>query len=270
MGRFDDLTADLQPSAPGTQLSGGGRFDDLINDLSPIKQKPGEGLSALEFERSPNYPNARMTDPTASDAMTVYGLGSLAKTGVGMAADTTLGKAVLNSPSSLSPEYDVLHEAAGISKNLPETGGRVARFPNMAGLPSSSPPPFAPAIAPKLYPQNTNALLNFARSRMEGLGDQLSPQELQDYRTLIGQMIDTGKVGSGKPFAMASQLKSQATDLLNNRVEGLADLNKVYALSTKLRNPTQFLPEFIQNGIQKYGPWFGRAAAVKLGLDVFH
>lgn len=199
-----------------------------------------------------------------------YGLAALGASGASAVADTTLGKAILNSPKDLSPEYDALHEAAGISKNLPVQRGSTLKFPNLAGQPSSVPPPFAPAIAPISYAKDPNTLLNIARARMEGLGDRLSPQELNDYKTLIGQMLDTGKLGSGTPFAVASQLKAQATDLLNNRVDGLADLNKVYGLSTKLRNPTQFLPEFIQNGIQKYGPWFGRAAAVKLGLDTFH
>lgn len=197
-----------------------------------------------------------------------YGIGSLGAAGLNAASDTTLGKAILNSPKDLSPEYDALHEAAGISKDLPVQRGNVLKFPNLAGQPSNVPPPFAPAIAPLSYAKDPNTLINLARGRMSALGDQLSPQELNDYKTLIGQMIDTGKVGSGTPLAMAAQARAQASDLLNNRVDGLAELNKVYGLSTKLRNPSQFLPDAVQAGVAKYGPWFGRAVAVKLGLSI--
>lgn len=178
---------------------------------------------------------------------------------------STLTKAITHSPSDLSPEYNAVKEAAGISNNLPETGGRTARFPNLAGQPSKFPPDFAPAIAPINYPRDPNSLINFAQARMQGLGNRLSPQELSDYRTIIGQLIDTGKVGGGQPLAMAAQAKAQATDLLNNQVEGLAELNKVYALSSKLRNPSQFLPQAVQTLIQKYGPSVARGAAYALG-----
>ena len=170
-------------------------------------------------------------------------------------------RGLVNTPQELGPEYQELHEAAGISKNLPMTGGRNARFPNMAGQPSANPPPFAPTIAPNLYPRDPNALMNFARSRMEGLGDQLSPQELNDYKTLIGQMIDTGKVGSGTPLANAAQLRNQASTLLENRVNGLVELNQAYAVAKKVQNPFTILPQSIQNLVTKYGPWIARVAA---------
>jgi hypothetical protein len=256
-----------------------------ISDLEvPIAQQSiskGIDISDLEVPATNNAERIEPgiygeTDPTGQKILENfgrvaggYGLGSLAATGVVKAADSTLGQAILNSPKALSPQYDALHEAAGISKDLPVQRGTSLRFPNLAGQPTSTPPTFAPAIAPLTYAKDPNTLLNIARARMEGLGDRLSPQELNDYKTLIGQMIDTGKVGAGKPLAMASQLRGQASDLLNNRVEGLAELNKVYALSTKLRNPSQFLPDAVQAGLQKYGPWFVRAAAVKLGLDAF-
>lgn len=265
MGRFDDLTADLQPTSSGK----GGRFDDLTTDLTP-------SITNAERIEPGIYGD---TDPAGQKMLeklqTVaggYGVGKLAGLGVAKAAGSTLGKAILNSPSDLSPEYDALHETAGISKNLPETGGRTARFPNLAGQPSKVPPSFAPGIAPINYPRDTNSMLNFMRQRMDSLPDHLSPQELNDYKTLISQAIDTGKVGAGKPFAMAAQLRAQASELLNSRVDGLEDLNKVYALSSKLRDPIQFLPNALQGLVQKYGPWIAKAAvggaAVGAGLRI--
>jgi hypothetical protein len=136
----------------------------------------------------------------------------------------------------------------------------------MAGQPSSVPPPFAPAIAPINYPRDPNNLLNFAKGRMDALGSQLSPQELNDYRTLISQLIDTGKVGAGKPLAMASQLRAQATTLLNQAVPGLDDLNKAYAISKAVPGLGEGL---IAIG-KKLGHTAMTAAAAKLGWNVFN
>jgi hypothetical protein len=266
MGKYDDLTADLPPVGQMNPSTDGGRFNDLLKDLPPV-QNNAERIEPGIYDSSD--PVGQRIIENFQKAANGYALGALGGTGIVKAADSTIGQAILNSPKDLSPAYDALHESAGISKDLPVQRGAGLRFPNLAGQPTSAPPTFAPAIAPLTYAKDPNTLLNIARGRMENLGDRLSPQELNDYKTLIGQMIDTGKVGAGKPLAMASQLRAQASELLNNRVEGLAELNKVYALSTKLRNPTEFLPQFIQNGLQKYGPWFARAAAVKLGLDIF-
>jgi hypothetical protein len=289
-GRFDDLLSDLGPppqttwgavktalgSRPELQPFGNVQgFKTSPNPLvaagqtlaAPIRTGmtlqtgfPKAGEAIAESEGAEGYPKAGV-----AAGMGVSMIPALANTAIGLnsmyESDNPLIKGMVNTPKELSPEYDELHQAAGISKNLPVTGGRVARFPNMAGQPSANPPPFAPAIAPINYPRDPNALLNFARARMEGLSDQLSPQELNDYRTLIGQMIDTGKVGSGAPLAAASQLRAQATDLLNNRVEGLADLNKAYAISKTVQNPSTLIPEVIREGVEKYGPWFARGAA---------
>lgn len=40
----------------------------------------------IDLEHSPNYPNAKMTDPSIQDAMMVQGVGGLAKAGAGLAA----------------------------------------------------------------------------------------------------------------------------------------------------------------------------------------
>lgn len=293
MGKYDDILAGLPPPETSTQSTG--KYDDILAGLPPANGggKPpigyvvsqvrklapwnrisqampeiaGAGAEKLgEMGVNPKVAAAAMLPVSMAPELTgaAAALSDMAPVSEGI-SKSPITKAIVNSPRDLSPEYDALHEAAGISKNLPETGGRTARFPNLAGQASKVPPPFAPAIAPTNYPRDPNAMLNFARSRMEALGDKLSPQELSDYRTVIGQLIDTGKVGGGQPMAMAAQLKAQATDLLNNRVEGLAELNKVYALSKKMRNPTLFLPQAIQGLIQKYGPWVARGAAGVLG-----
>lgn len=283
---YAEFTADLGPSSESDP------YAEFTHDLPPSKPQMGGSppigyVASKVLEMAPwNRVSAAMPKISGSGAEFLGALGVPPKVAaatmlpISMAPELTsaagaigelanpspLTKGITHSPANLSPEYEELYKGAGISKNLPETGGRVARFPNLAGQPSKVPPPFAPAIAPINYPRDPNALLNFARSRMEGLSDRLSPQELSDYKTIIGQLIDTGKVGGGTPMAMASQLRARASELLNNRVEGLSELNKAYAISSKLRNPMQILPDFIQQGIQKYGPWFARAAAVAGGV----
>jgi hypothetical protein len=73
----------------------------------------GTGISADAFERSPNYPNSMMTDPTVSDALTVYGAGSLAKAGIQLGTAGVQGVAsLLETPESL--------KSAGITANALE------------------------------------------------------------------------------------------------------------------------------------------------------
>lgn len=154
----------------------------------------------------------------------------------GLEGETPLAQAITNTPRDLSPRYAALNEAAGISKDLPQATGRVAKFPNLAGQPSKVPPSFAPAISPTSYPKDTNSFLNFARMRLESLGERLQPQELNDYKSMMNTAMNDGTLTPGTDqFAVATQLKKQATDLLNKAVPGRVELDQIYALSKKLR-----------------------------------
>lgn len=264
MQKFGKVMTSLQPAFNAAKtLTGivtpGSGIPELAQDLAPkIASKEGEMIAQKGTDVG--YP---LTGATIGTGVSMIPQIAGAFTGFkGLnESEVPLIKGMMNTPQELSPEYDALHEMAGISKNLPETGGRVARFPNMAGQPSSSPPPFAPAIAPTSYPRDPNALINFVRARIEGLGDQLSPQELNDQKTLLSQLMDTGKLGQGKPFAMAADLKNKAATLLNNRVSGLSDLNKAWAVSKTIQNPMQMLPQAIVDLVKQYGPWIASAAS---------
>lgn len=214
----------------------------------------GEGAEKLgEMGVSPEVSAALMLPVAMAPELVAAG-----QSFKGLYGNSKLAQGIRNTPRDLSPRYDVLNEKAGISKNLPETGGRTARFPNLAGQPVSSPPPFAPAIAPKLYPKDPNALVNFARSRIEALGERLSPQELNDYDTLIGQMMDKGKFGSGGPLAIASKVKSSANQLLNKAIPGKADLDQIYKISKTLR----LAPEVAKKVWDYFGPKLRYGAGV--------
>src|ERR1700674_3009698 len=49
---------------------------------------PDPSTNSFEFERSPNYPTAAMTDVTPQDLLTVQGVGGLAKAGAGALGET--------------------------------------------------------------------------------------------------------------------------------------------------------------------------------------
>lgn len=238
--------------------------------LNQVPDVVGQGISDAGL--AAGYPKTGAAIGTAvSMAPLAVGLGEGGAAVDGLlrsSENPAFVRGMANTPKMLSPEYDELLAGSGVSKNLPETRGSIPKFPDLAGQPSKNPPVFAPQIAPSSYPRDPNTFLNFARQRIESLGSDLSPQELSDYKTLIGQHLDQGSFGSGKPFAMASQLKSQASSLLEHQVAGLADLNKAYAISTKLRDPVQFLPNAIQGLVRQYGPWLGRAAAATAGIKI--
>lgn len=169
-------------------------------------------------------------------AGTGYGVGQLAGNIVKGAAAlprTTLGRAILNSPEALGPEFRGGEKAAGISGDLPLRRGGTQKFPDLAGQPSLSPPVEAPMVAPLSYAKDTNSFLNQARARVQAFGDKLSPQELNDYKTELSNIL--GSTPPGTPqYAIASQLKTDVTALHNTAIPGREQLNAVYGLSKTL------------------------------------
>lgn len=164
---------------------------------------------------------------------------------------SVVAQAIRNTPRDLSPRYEALNESAGISKDLPVRRGTIPKFPGMNGLPQNVPPPQAPTVAPKIYPKETAGFLNFARARLEGLKDKLSPQELNDYKSMINTAINEGKIARGtQEYAVASQLKKQASELLSKSVPGRSELDEIYALSKKLR----IAPELAKKVWEYVGP----------------
>ena len=80
--------------------------------------------STAEFERSAEYPNAKMTDPSIQDAMAVQGAAGLGKLGVGLA-----GKAagtVLNDVIPAASKIPTLGAVIPNTENLVPTVGRIA------------------------------------------------------------------------------------------------------------------------------------------------
>lgn len=177
-----------------------------------------------------------------------------------------IARAITTTPKELGPEFQAGEKAAGISGDLPVQRGAIARFPNMAGNPSIQPPPQAPFVAPKSYPKDINSFINFARARVQAFGDKLTPQELDDYKTMLSTNIKAMKVkglAKTEPYAIASQLQKDVTALHNSVIPGREQLNKVYALS-KTIHPE--LGDWITDGVKKYG--IKAIGAVLAGLGI--
>ena len=162
--------------------------------------------------------------------------------------DNPVIKGLLNTPQELGPEYAALDAKAGVSGQLPIQRGSVPKFPGLDGQPSNAPPTQAPNVAPISYPKDTNTSLNFVRNRIDGVGDNLTPQELSDHKTilsnLMGKMSTQGQ-GNTPVFAKAAQASSDVTDLQNANVGGRASLNTAYRVSKGLQGAT--------DAIKKYG-----------------
>lgn len=241
-GKYDKFLSGLSRGALGVA-----RTIPEIDALSTIAELkgPADAIHAQFPEQAGNlaeYLGSKGFDPKVSAALTtpIALAPEIASSAMGIgqvvAGQGPLAKAIRNTPRMLSPRYDALNEAAGISKDLPVQGGRIPKFPNLAGLPSNAPPPQAPMVAPKMYPKDTNSFLNFARGRVESLGKKLSSQELHDYHTIINTAMRDGDIVPGtNQHAIASKLGKQVASLLGKAVPGREELDEIYALSKKLR-----------------------------------
>lgn len=270
-GRFDDILAALPPEATQSPAVGApqnrGKYDDILSGITPPKQSLKDQVKGAyriatdivpEVAPSPTQRIQKGLDiggEKLAEALGKHGypkLGALygteiqtlpailgAATGIGAleTSEAPLAQAVRNSPRMLSPRYDAVKEAAGISKDLPISRGTIPKFPGLNGLPSNVPPPEAPMVAPKIYPKEINGLLNFVRARVEGLGSKLSGQELEDYHSIINTAMRDGKIAPGTPpYAVATKLlKDFVNPLRSKAIPGIADTDQIYALSKKLR-----------------------------------
>lgn len=223
---------------------------ELMRRVKEGSVMAGEGVAEQGGKMLPNHPNIPAAIGTAvAMAPELVAAGTTLRGMV--ASQDPLAQAIRNTPKDLSPRYAALNKEAGISENLPVQRGSIPRFPGLDGQPQGAPPPQAPTVAPVAYPKDPNAFLNFAKARLSGLGDKLSAQELNDYKSIVNTMMRTGKVSPGTDqYAVASQVGKQTTQLLNKAVPGRAELDQVYALSKQLR----IAPEIAKRIWDYFGP----------------
>lgn len=246
--------------------------EDYLNTMRQVAgaipaafQKAGEYVAEKGGETFPDQANLAAAAGTGvamiPDIATAgMGLRGLAKSGA------PLARAIRTTPKMLGPEFQAGEKAAGISGDLPVQRGAMARFPNMAGNPSAQPPAVAPLVAPKSYPKDFNSFINFARARVQAFGEKLSPQELDDYKTMLNTNLKAMKakgLARTEPFAIGSQTLKQVTQLHNAAVPGRGELNKVYALSKTLHPE---LGDWMATGIKKYGAKAIGAVLAGLGI----
>lgn len=165
--------------------------------------------------------------PTALGAATTLG-------GLYSKEPTKLADAIRNTPKMLRPRYEAI-KGDFVSGDLPERAGRVARFPSFSGKLQLGPEPLTPMAAPKSYPKELNSFLNFARARVNAFGKRLSPQELDDYHTELQTILSNNQLRGTSPYAIAEGVKKLVDPLRSEAIPGLGELDKVYALSKKLR-----------------------------------
>lgn len=268
--------------AVGKVASVVGKAADIASPLTAIVT-PGSGIPELAQQYA--KPIAQSEGQIVSDIGSKTGYptaGAVAGTGISMIPELAsayvgwkglhnienpIVKGSLNTPQELSPEYASQNQAVGISDKLPIQRGTIAKYPGLNGLPSNVPPSQSATVAPLSYPKDTNTYLNYARDRVDSLGNQLTPQELSDHKTILSNILNDLKVKGqvGTPvFAKASQLQTDTSALQNSVIPGRADLNKAYGISKTL-NPD------VMNAIKNYAQKYGKLAlkeAIGVGLGV--
>lgn len=201
--------------------------------------------------------------------------------GINNTTNPTL-RGLTSSPEELSPQYAIQNKVAGISNKVPETAGKVMyenpqQYPSQlsnvrytsegpvstgARIPTPRPmtaPEPLPSTVPLKYPNDPGTLINQAESRIATHGENLLPQELNDYKSVISNMIDTGTIpqygenGVTPLYARASQTRSSVTRLLNKTIDPKlqnaelpkgtfttrGDLDKAYGIAKTLQKATK-------------------------------
>jgi hypothetical protein len=244
-----------------------------ISKIEFLDEMPSDTPSGYPSPRALDNPPAGAEVPAeqrlleniigATSGYTLPGAVSALKSGLTNALNKSgspLLRGLINSPKELSPEFQAGKEAVGIGTDLPERIGRKARFPEPElNVATKQPKPIAkaetlPGVSPVAYPKDTNAFLNFANARVKAFGNKLSPQELNDFKEITGEMFRKGEIVPGTDqYAVATKLQHQVTPLLNKAIPGRASLNKTYAISKTLH------PNVI-GAVKDYAKTYGPAA----------
>ena len=240
-GKYSQYTAGLDTPRQNADLRKPtfGEIYDARKDFSPpalIKSKilePG-GEKIAELGGRFGYPKTGAAVGTVVSELPAFVSAAAGLIDLYGKDPSTLSKAVRNTPRMLSPKYSELKEGL-VSGDLPERAGRVARFPNLGGQPSLAPPPQAPMVSPKSYPKELNSFLNFVKARVNSFGKKLSAQELDDYHTELQTILADTRLKGTAPYAVAQGLKKLVDPLRGGAIPGINELDKVYALSKKLR-----------------------------------
>jgi hypothetical protein len=232
------------------------------NTLSQGPDVVGEGSSNLGNQVG--YPNTGAAIGTAIQMAPYVAGGVGAYQGLN-AVENPVVKGLMNTPQELGPEYQALDQQAGVSQKLPVQRGTVAKFPGLDGTPQNQPPVEAPNVSPISYPKDRNTYLNFVRDRIDGTGQNLTPQELADHDKILSDIMTNMKAKgqSGTPvFQKAAQAGSDITDLRNANVPGRPGLNTAYGISKNSQAVQQAIAQYASKAARWGGPILGAGAAL--------
>lgn len=280
MGRYDDILAGLPP-AQG--VSSGGKYDDLVSDLpaeemggSPplsfvasqiMKMQPTEkisqGLKTLAGNTAEKMGSMGIPPKVAATTMLPLAIAPelvAAGSALGLLeGPSRLAKAIRNTPSNLGPQYEFQNAKAGIGTLKPVRRGLEPTF----NLPKGRIP--AVTDVPKTYPQSPEAFYNYADTKLKTFGDQLSTQELNHWKKIIGKFLDKGpnRIGSdmyGSLSKLKDQVSSTEASAVTKALKGVdipkgfestrEELNAINRLSRQLR----IAPEIAKKVWKYLGP----------------
>lgn len=121
----------------------------------------------------------------------------------------------------LSPQYEAQNEAIGVTRRIPQEGGRLPTFakPELQGLASKQPRPMTPAeplpgVVPERYPGKPGDFMAYANQKLGQFGDRISPQELMDWEVKLGtDMSNPNVIPRFNPQGGTTTIYQQASDL---------------------------------------------------------
>jgi hypothetical protein len=192
--------------------------------LSAGPQATGEAIAETGGELG--YPKTGVA-LGAIPAMAPYVLsGYAAMKGLYASENPTL-RGLLNTPQELSPQYSAQNKAIGVTRRVPQEGGKLPQFaqPEAQGLATKPPRPMVPAetlpeVVPTRLPSKPGDFLAYANQKLAQHGSKVNPQELMDWQVKLQTDMSNGVIPKiDKESGRITTIYQQATDLLS-RIKG--------------------------------------------------
>lgn len=201
-------------------------------------------------------------------AMAPEAIGSaMALKGIYNSSNPTV-RGLVNTPQELGPQYTAQDAVIGVTRRVPQEGGRFPQFqkPELQGLATKSPRPLLaaeplPQIVPERLPGKPGDFMAYANDKLAKFGDKINPQELMDWKVKLQTDMSNGVIpkidkqtgGITTIYQQATNLLSKikgvfnplaerkllGTNLPSGTIQTRAGLDKAYGIASKLQQGTR-------------------------------
>lgn len=227
---YSDNPEKTEPSV-GDKVGLGMKMLGIASEKTPasyIRSKTfepaGEGIAEVLGERGAPVTGAAL-GTAVQMAPDILGM-ALGTKGTYSSTNPTV-KGLINTTKELGKDFGIQNEAIGVTRRVPVESGMKARVPIHGNPPAS----VVEEAIPSQYPKNTGAFLNYANSKIQGVGDRIHPQELMDWQVKLQTDLNNGSIPkfdqeTGRittAYQQATQLLDKTKKLFNNVAGPLID-----------------------------------------------